>query len=157
MSTRMSSGPSIARDRGDVRRSVSLTSGFEHAKASYRYPRYQALAPFSCWETLLAPPPPTGLGEATPSGIVLEYGQMDSALLQSGSIREGSYDDESIGQLPSVVDTCACCLLCFNPRSKSKFARLFSPGKRCLRLPIPCFAIRFRRERSRSQRPIRDG
>jgi len=31
MSTRMSSGPSIARDRGDVRTSVSVTLGSEHA------------------------------------------------------------------------------------------------------------------------------
>jgi hypothetical protein len=42
MSTRMSSGPSIARDLGDVRTSVSLTLGSERAKASYRQRSYAA-------------------------------------------------------------------------------------------------------------------
>ena len=39
MSTRMSSGPSIARDRRDVRTRVSSALGFGHAKASYRLRR----------------------------------------------------------------------------------------------------------------------
>jgi hypothetical protein len=41
MSTTMSSDPSITRDRGDVRTSVSLTFGFGHAKApGYSGTRY---------------------------------------------------------------------------------------------------------------------
>jgi len=39
MSTRMSSDPSIARDRGDIRTGVALTFEFGHAKASYQQAR----------------------------------------------------------------------------------------------------------------------
>jgi hypothetical protein len=44
MSTRMSSGPIITRDRGDDRANVSLTLGFGHAKAPFRLARQQDLS-----------------------------------------------------------------------------------------------------------------